>query len=185
MRVTRIAVIALLGIVTMFTVACSSSSNHTSTPPLTPGFVTHTDSGYSISVPNSWEIQPMEATVIWAFFTCPSRCAGIATTVSVIETATNALNVQSYYSVHVEPRFKNVNEYDFISKEDLTIDGIPAVKVIYTDIHDVNNVGAIQIMDCYLMNGQTLWSIEGSCAPSCWDTYKDTFNTMASSFHLL
>jgi hypothetical protein len=78
---------------------------------------------------------------------------------------------------------EDFDEYDLISKENLTIDGIPAIKVIYTYVDDGGYT--VQEMGCFLVKQQTVWGIVGSCDITCWDTYKGTFNTMVSSFRLL
>jgi hypothetical protein len=150
MRLARIAVIALLGIVLVSTVACGSNAEQEPTP--TSMFTTYTNSseGFSISVPDSWyitsdswEITHMNnetITVQQTSFTSPSLCAGQIITAYVTSFYTNFSSVQAYYSEVFEPLMVHLNEYALISEDDLTIDGIPAIKVIYTFIRDGNTV---------------------------------------------
>jgi hypothetical protein len=197
MRLTRIAVIALIGIVLFSTSACSSTSTSkptatptytvapttTPTPTLMSGFTTYTNTskGFSISVPDGWDTRTMQETEVGIFFVSPSRCAGGFPIASVATTnASGYTSVQTYYLEVFEPQSETWNGYKLISEENLTINGIPAIKVIYTS-EGYN----IQEMGCILLNQQTAWMIVGSCDIECWDTYESTFNTMINSFHML
>jgi hypothetical protein len=165
----------LLGIVLIIfgSVYIVKSQEHT-TPFEIHTFETYTDniSGFSISVPTYWYIQPMEKAGDWASFSYPIECAGVSLSFMV------AKDNVSYTSLESD------NDYHLISKQYLTIDGIPATKVIYTHID--NNGHTVQTMDYYLIDGDTLWWIGGTYAPTwCWDYYKGTFNTMANSFRVL
>jgi hypothetical protein len=92
-------------------------------------------------------------------------------------------SVQTYYTEVIEPLIESFDEYGLISKENLTIDGIPAVRVIYTYVGSYGE--SVQETFCILIDQQTAWLIIGSCDVTCWNKYAGTFNTMTSSFHLL
>jgi hypothetical protein len=149
------------------------------------GFTTYTDdiNDFSISVPDGWDIKPMEAMPGYTVFTCLSPCAGRNATLTVFETFTDHPNdVQAFYTEHVEPIFEVEGGYNLISKEGLTIDGIPAIKVIHSVT--LSDESTIQGFGCYLTK-QAVWIIEGYCDSTCWDTYKDTFDYTLNSFQLL
>jgi hypothetical protein len=182
MRLTRIAVITLLGIVTIFAVACGSSATST------PGFETYTDNtnGFSISAPDDWEITQMPARE-WVMFRCPSRCTGLNATVAITFVDTAHSSVQDYYTDDLEPAFALDDSNNLISKEDLTIDGIPTIKVLH--IFDMptpyGDVIPLENIECIFIYKQMLWTILMQCDSACWDTYKPTFDTMLDSFQLL
>ena len=175
MKLSGTVAILLVTIVALFAAACGSGADSE--------FVTYTDNvnGFSISVPADWEPEEDESGV---FFLSPTTCAEWypfgAVTASYEESYTSA---QTYYTDIIEPVIESFNGYNLISKDNLTIDGNPAVKVVYTYIGSYGE--SVQETFCILINQQTAWLIIGSCDVSCWNTYQGTFNTMANSFHLL
>jgi hypothetical protein len=207
-RLTRIAVIALLGIVLVSTIACSSSSTPSltptptstpipaPTPTLTPiptlakGFEIYTDdtNGFSISIPESWDIYSSE-TEGWVVFRHNSVCGGDFPAGVVSTYSTTYTSVQAFYSEDIKSYIESSDNYDFVSEENLTIDGIPAIKIIFRDVwwEDIAGVGAtdVKVIECYLIKQQTVFGITLKCDPSCWDIYESTFNTMLTSFHVL
>ena len=148
------------------------------------GFSTYTENvgGFSISYPSSWGIYPAIGGGYFAFFESPSTCAGQKPLASVFSEDTGSTSLQTWYSEKMKPAMENWSDYNLISEENVTIDDIPAVKVICTYSEDGDTVKA---MVCFLVKQQRFWSIEGDCALTCWDTYKGTFNTMISSFQFI
>jgi hypothetical protein len=177
MKISGVAAILLIGIVAVSAVACGSSG----TP--VQGFTTYTEttSGFSISAPDSWEPDEDESGV---FFLSPSTCADWypfgAVTASYEEGYTSA---QTYCSEVIEPLIQTFQQYSLISRENITIDGVPAVRVIYTYVGSYGE--SVQETFCVLIDQQTAWLIIGSCDVTCWNKYAGTFDTMANSFHLL
>jgi hypothetical protein len=176
MKLTRIAAVALLGIVTIFAVACGSSSTST------PRFETYTDNtnGFSLSIPESWGAETDETVV---FFRSPSPCAGLYPFGDVVAaSAEGYTSAQAYYSETFAPFLETLDGSGLISKENLTIDGLPAIKVIYTY---TDSGYSFQEMASILIDQQTLWVIVGSCEITCWNQHVGTFNTMTNSFQSL
>jgi hypothetical protein len=177
MRLKTIAAVALLSIAAIFAVACGSSKTST------PGFETYTDTtnGFSISIPDSWEPDQQESGI---YFISPSTCAEWypfgAVTASYAEGYTST---QTYYSEIIGPYIEDFADYKLVSTENLRIDGIPAIKVIYTYVDDYGY--SVQETFCILVDQGTAWLITGSCDTTCWNTYQGTFNTMSSSFRVL
>jgi hypothetical protein len=179
MILARIAIIALLVITLVSTVACGSSSNHT------PGFATYTDytNGFSISAPDGWDIEPMKESGDWAFFSPNLPCGGHFAVSSVMSLDLGSTSLETYYYIVAKSLYEDdLDEYHFISEESLTIDSVHAIKVIFTYVDDGTT---LQRMDCYLAREKTLWWIAEDCASTCWNTYEGTFNTMISSFRVL
>jgi len=154
------------------------------TPP--PGFVTYTDKtiGFSIFYPNSWQVEG-DKVYNSVGFIAPSRCLGENIISSVYNFGTEYPSLETYYS-EIALNRSYWDNYHLISKENLIIDGVPAIKVICT-FGEYTNSGytIIKEMDVFLIREQTLWSIGGGCATTCWDTYEGTFNTMLNSFQIL
>ena len=173
MRLARISLVVLLGIVLVPTVACSS----------TPEFVTYTDNtnGYSMSIPTSWD------TVSWGdagtFYGAPSQCSEGDIMADVIAKDTHISSLQTLYEVS-KNRAEDMEGFAFISEEETTIDGIPAMKLMYM-YTDVSTGDTYQELSCFLLQGNTSWLISFWCLPDCWDMYEGTFDTMANSFHVL
>ncbi|MFA5056279.1 MAG: PsbP-related protein [Dehalococcoidia bacterium] len=147
MKLSQIAAVVLIGIVAVFAAACGSSG----TP--TTGFTTYTDSinGFSISVPDGWEPNEDASGV---FFISPTTCAEWypfgAVTASYEEGYTSA---EIYFTEVIEPMIAIFNEYNLVSKQNLTIDGIPALRVIYTYVGDYGE--SVQETFCVLISQQT------------------------------
>lgn len=171
MRLARIAVVALLSVIAIFAVACGSES----------GFETYTDdtNGFSLSVPDGWEIEPMDTTKS-AVFTCSSACVGVANVVEITQDYSG--DAEDYYTGTIKPTNDEIPGLDLSLKEDITIDGVSAIKVIWTLNQDEDSDKAMYYI---LVKGQTLWVITFHSESSCWDTYEDTFDIIANSFHIL
>ncbi|MFA5367804.1 MAG: PsbP-related protein [Dehalococcoidia bacterium] len=182
MRLTKIASIALLCITLVSTIACGSNPEQAA-----PGFTTYTENinGFSISIPDGWDSFQMDT--LGVIFTCPHQCGEISAKGGVTVTDTGHSSVQDYYTEEIVQLFEIEDRNNLISKEDLTVEGIPAIKIVYTfdsptyygDMMNIEN------MECIFINQQGLWSIIMQCDSACWDTYKPTFDTMLDSFQLL
>lgn len=177
MKLSRIAAIVLIGIVTIFVVACGSSG----TP--TTGFTTYTDTinGFSVSVPDGWELASDETGI---YLLGPSTCGGGHYYSSVsAASAEGYMSGHTFYAGVLEPYLQALDNYELVSKETVTIDGIQTIKAIYTYVDTYGY--PVQQMAYVLVNQQTAWVIGGTCATTCWNTYQGTFNTIANSFNLL
>lgn len=174
MKLARIAVIVLLGIVLVSTVACGSSSE----------FRTYTDNfnGYSMSIPTTWDIVgPWGDAVI--LFGGTSQCSGGNITGSVISRDTHASRLQTLYEGS-KNSVEDEEGFIFISEEEITIDNVPAMKLMYMCI-DISTGDPFQAVEYCLLRGNTSWLISFNCIPECWNTSESTFNTMISSFRFL
>ncbi|MFA5374797.1 MAG: PsbP-related protein [Dehalococcoidia bacterium] len=180
MILARIAVIALLGMTLVSIVACGSDSEQGPTP--TPVFTTYTNSseGFSISIPITWETLSMGD--VGVFFSSDTTCSGRPAVASVAPGAPNT-SLQTSYE-RIKTGLEAQEGFDIISEEEITIDGIPAWKCIFTAANLLEG-HAIQTEFCVLVQENTSWLISFMCVPECWDTYEDIFDTMLNSFQVL
>jgi len=189
MKFIRITAIALLGMAIIPAIACNANSEQGSTPTPTAaaGFTTHTDNinGFSISVPDGWE--SFQLNTIGIIFHCPQQCGAISARAGVTVTNIGYSSVQAYYTEEIAQLFEVEDRNNLIFKEDLTVEGITAIKFIYTFDSPTyyDDVMNIENMECIFINQQGLWSIIMQCDSACWNTYKPTFDTILASFQLL
>jgi hypothetical protein len=191
MKLARIAVIALLGIVLVSTVACgsTSSSNPTITPASTPNLITiasvYTDNanGFSIPLMNGWDIDEMEGVEDGATFRDYSGCGKSYPYYGVIKSSAEGYtSVQTYYSENIEPYIEGYDGYYLVSKVNPPIDGVPAIGVVYTYVQE----GAdIVEMGCYFIRDDTLWGFAAGCSDTCWEEYVHIFDFVLSEFEIL
>jgi hypothetical protein len=101
--------------------------------------------------------------------------------VIVAEMDASGLSLQTFYEAS-KIGLEAFGDYDILSEEEITIDGMPAKQMIYTVV-----IGGAtsQMLQCVLVKGDTGWLITFSCEPECWDTMESTFNAMLNSFELL
>lgn len=147
----------------------------------TSEFKTYTNNsvGFAMSVPASWDATSMGA--LGVGFGSSSLCSegGVSAMVSPMNIYGSSL--QSYYGVS-KTGLESLQGYTFISEEEITIGGIPAMTITYIM---VTQGVSFQIMQCFLVQGQRGWLIQFLCAPECWNTYEGTFDTMLNSFQVL
>jgi hypothetical protein len=154
------------------------ATNETATQ--TSQFTTHTDYdlGFSMAVPASWGDVAMTGGIAFA---SPSTCADFYSSVNVLQIDSSGSSLQSAYE-ESKIGLEAFEDYDLLSEGEITIGGIPAMKITYTWVM----MGmTIQTMQCLLITEQTAWVITFTSVPECWSTYEGTFNTMMNSFLVL
>lgn len=162
----------------------------TPTPQSTPvpagEYMTYTDQthGFSISDPKGWtkisEQSYGENTLV--AFTSGTSCGGAPQYLQVeaIELS-NPMTVEDY-CLAVRNQYSGLEGYIFISQEQLTVGGFPAIKHIYT----LTSGGLTgQVMQLLIVRETTAWSVTCQVSTSCWTAYKPIFDTIAGSFTLL
>ena len=203
MRWSRFVPIVLLALVLLVASACGGGGVSTPTPtpiaPTTPtptaaptstpmaGYETYTDEvyGFSISYPEDWyEVEVPEGGLwepILVAYWAPSPCATFFSNFNVLqEKMSSSMSVQDYgewlkyYLV--------ADGYTFISEEELTIGGRPAIKSVYT--YTVYRP-TTKLARAYLVEGKTAWVITCTISPECWNQYEPVFDTIINSFKLL
>ena len=147
------------------------------------GFTPYTDAtnGFSISYPQDWEPMPQE------FMTEDSvigfRTLGTTPAAFYVEKSQLAPggNLQTAYA-----ELKQVAEaspgYSFISRDDITVNGIPAFKYIFQRSYDGTPAALVY---AYLVHGGVEWTIQLSCAPvQSYTQYQPTFDSIIGSFQI-
>ena len=159
----------------------------------TANLLTYNDetNGFTISYPQHWEeiprqywegMQTEEGEMVTAFWSSyPHKLNFIVWK----EELSSPMSLQNYYEVKkekVKERALMLNNYAFISAEDLAIDGIPAKKHIFT--HSTPSGRPAKSMHVYMVKNQTAWAITFSGEPASFDDFKSTFEAIISSLSL-
>jgi hypothetical protein len=147
--------------------------------------------GFSISYPRDWGevprelwkgMQTEEGEILITFWSpYPHKLNFIVWK----EELSYPMDLQNYYEVKkekVKERALMLNNYAFISEEDLAIDDMPAIKHIFT--HSTPDGRPAKSMHVYLVKNQTAWVISFSGEPTSLDAFKSTFDAIISSFSL-
>lgn len=150
------------------------------TPTPIAGYQTYTDydNGFSMSFPEDWEVEQGEE---W-FIKARSYCTGLPSLLGVTNYEDYPVDVQTYFYDYSLPIWSRIAGYTSISVEDITLDGAPAIKHLYTDTgHGVTmqNVLVVTVKD------YTGWEIMIKIAPDCWNLYENRLNTIINSFRFL
>lgn len=161
----------------------------------TSAFLTYTDqaNGFSIDYPSGWERMPgwllggAEMFLggggnIAAGFGAPAKEEhGFTPNFSIARiTLPYEQGLQAGYE-DLKLTVEQEDGYIFISKDDLTVDGIPAIKYVYRSSYIADST----TMYVYLVQGTIAWLITFSCAPQSFDSLEPTFDAIANSFQRL
>lgn len=157
-------------------------------PTSLPTFLTHVDedNGFSISYPKDWEKECedcLSETEIVAFSALAGEHEGQAFFSVAKENWPSETTALSYFEeAKAALEASEGRNYDFVSKEQLVIDGAPAIKHILAVDSAGERSKAIQV---YLAQGKSIWIMTFICAPEFFDLWEPTFDAIASSFRLL
>jgi hypothetical protein len=147
------------------------------------GFLTYTDEavGFSISYPEKWERMSEEEDVLVGFEAPEAEYDVRANCVVVHEEVPSRGTLQSYFAKNKIDFQKQLKEYTPISEEELTIDGMPAIKHVFTFSKKKTTFKQMQI---YLKQGKVGWVVGFTSVPETFNSHQSTFETIAASFHL-
>ena len=189
MKLTKLAVILLLGVMLISGVACGGGQGAeptpTPTPTSTPEHQTYTDenNGFSIDFPAGWQIAPdaqweEAAVMLFDLFACndgPLVCS------LLIEELPYSMSVESFHELG-EAGLQSLDEYTPISEEELNIGGKEVIKHVYT----MMSSGQItyRFAQFAIVEDQTGYMLAFAAVPTCFDEHEDTFDMMADSFRL-
>ncbi len=178
---------------TLDTIATSFRLLGTAAP--TSAFLTYTDqtNGFSIDYPSDWERMPewllggAEMLLggggnIAVGFWAPAKEEHGFTPNFTIAKATLPYE-QGPQAGYEELKLTAEQEegYIFISKGDLTISGVPAIKYVYRSSY----ISDSTTMYVYLVQGRVGWLITLSCAPQSFGSLEPTFDAIANNFQRL
>lgn len=151
-------------------------------------FLTYTDetNGFSISYPQDWEIvseERLHAPQIAAFWAPKAEHKGKPLFTLAREDRLAETSLERYFEEARATLEGSVGyNYSFVSKDELVINGILAVKHVLTYDHEGERLKSMQV---YLGQGKSGWVMTFVCAPEYFGTWEPTFDAIASSFRLL
>ena len=157
---------------------------------LTPSstFLTYTDeiNGFSISYPQDWEIMSedrLQGPQIVAFWAPAAEHEGKPLFTLSREDQLSEASAQSYFEEARAALEESTGyNYSFVSKDELVINGIPAVKHVLTYDHEGERLKAMQV---YLVEGESVWIMTSVCAPGFFGLWDPTFDVIVSSFRVV
>ena len=199
MRITKIAMILLIGIMLVLMPACGEGEEAAPTPKPTPtpssGYKTYVDEvdGFSVSYPTTWDVDvnPGMYAPVWADYSPPitsltSPCSYVtADSIIYIEEVPAGQNdVESYFRDFTEPFWLESEERISLSSQVILVDGIPAIKYIFADIPSKSDWPSTSML-VVLIREQTAWNIYNFVHSDCWYLYEDIFDTIINGFKVL
>lgn len=153
--------------------------------PAPSALLTYTDetNGFSISYPGNWERAPEEllgGAIVG--FSAPREEHGGKPNFTVFRRELpSEMSVDSFFETS-KSGLQAVEGYTFVSKQDIVIDGMPAIKYVYTVSRGGTTIKGMQVL---LVQGKSGWIITHTCAPESFGSLEPTFDAIAAGFCLL
>lgn len=164
----------------------TSTSTSTSTPESTTEHHTYVFDEirtFWIEYPIVWKVAPQEqwgntAILLYDLSSCED---GLLASDIMVEELPIQMSIETYLELGKE-KLESMEAYIPISEENIVVDGIDAIKYIYS----MNSSGINYKLVTYsLVEGRTGWVITFSGYPaSCVDEHEDDFDSIAASFHI-
>jgi len=172
---------ALLPILLLSTFACGGGGEEEATPTPIAGYLIHTDeaNGFAISYPEDWDTITTGVALIAFVAEADPICAPQFSV--TIEELSQPMSVETWFE-ELKDNLTAAEGYTPISEEEMTVDGIAAIKHVCSfDVREVT----FQAMLLYAVEGTTGWTVFCTCRFDCWSQYGPIFDTVAGSFRLL
>ena len=172
-------------IITTLAIAATLSLISMSCGPSEPSqFVSYIDeaNGFSIDHPDNWHFdtpsEPPELKVsIWEKEIGPNQVG-----IMVGKYSAPGYNLESFTGFRKDFLSDTSKDYVSISTEEVTIDGIPAIKHIYTVTIALTTCKLVEV--CLVDDG-TGWIVNFNSPQKSFDSYKSIYDTAFDSFSLL
>ena len=142
-------------------------------------------SGFALSHPDDWSKVPDDELPegILAIFRPVVTCGNVTESMNVVKAPLfQAMTVEEWFAEKQVPLSK-LGEYTPISTENVTVNGVEAIKHVYSAWGEPQTV--VQAMQLYLVDGMTVWIVTCRCDPQCYDGYEAMFDAVVSSFKLV
>ncbi len=174
----------ILTIATLVLVITSSGIGVSCGPSEPAQFLTYTDEadGFSIDYLQGWDIEyteerPEIKVAIW------SKKFGLNPVgILVAKYEASGYSLEGFSELQMGALPDITEDYVPISTEELTINGIPAIKHTYTETVVPTTYTSVK---AYLVANGTGWILGFYCPQESFDSYKSTFDTALNSFRLL
>ena len=170
--------IAALLLVTVF---CIISASCGPSEPLR--FLTYSDevNGFSIDYPQGWDVNPKKSSdvkvAIW------SKKFGInAAGILVVKDNAPGHTLKTFSDFQIAALPDIIDDYAPISTEELTVDGIPAIRHTY---NQTATSTAYTTVNVYLVEDGKGWIIGFPCPQKSLDSHKSIFDIALDSFRLI
>lgn len=175
----------LLTIATLVLVITLSSIGVSCGPSQPSQFLTYTDeaNGFSIDYPQGWSIEHPKDPPELKVSIYEKKYAFNPVGILVGKYQIPGLSLEGFYVSRIEALLDSCADYASISTEELTINGRPAIKHIYTGIPVAPT--PYKFVEVYLVQNGTEWILKFSCPQESFDSYKSTFDTALNSFRPL
>ncbi|MBM3702335.1 MAG: hypothetical protein FJW63_04980 [Actinobacteria bacterium] len=174
--ITILSLVFTLSILSVISTSCGPSE------PLQ--FVTYTDEAnrFSIEYPDNWHTNtpkdPPELKVsIW------EKEFGLNPVgIMVAKYAASGYTLESFFEYRKNYLVGNIENYSPVSTEELTMNGVPAIKYTYTQTVGPTAYKSVEIC---LVKNNTGWILAFNSPGKSFYSYKSTFNTCFNSFRIL
>lgn len=145
-------------------------------------FLTYTDeaNGFSIDYPQGWDIKYEQPKYKVAFYIETWDLKVVC--IFVYKEWSRGLSLEWWSETLIQAACDNVEDYVPISTEELTINGMPAIK--HTCTCTIGSTPCKKVM-VSLVEGETVWTLFFDSPQKSFDSYKSTFDTALNSFRLL
>lgn len=165
-------------------------SDGTPTPGPTPtaltGYVTYANEthGLAISCPEDWLLvsEDLYSEDDVLIVQADTACGELPSVLRVKKTESpSPFTLEEYYQ-SVRTSYNATQGYSFVSDEEITVDGVPAMEHVYT--MDIGQ-GTVEVMQVLFLEDTTLWILSCEAAAACWPAYEPTFDVVVASFQFL
>ena len=144
-----------------------------------------TNNGFSISYPRDWELVPKDLLSdkdIVGFWIPEAENKGKPIFSMSKQECPTDTNPDNYFqTLKVVLQGSPAYDYQFISKDDLTIDGSAAIRHTFAYMRGEERLKAMQI---YLVKSGSAWIMTCLCSPEFFDSFKPAFDTMSNSLRI-
>ena len=137
--------------------------------------------GFSVSYPENWKKMSESVDFLVGFEASEAKYGSRTKYIVTHDELSTLDSVQGYFATIKGALQKRLKEYAPVSEEGLTIDGMPAIKHVYTFSEKGIPLRQMQI---YLKQGEVGWAVTFTSTPDAFDSCQPTFETIAASFHL-
>jgi len=172
----------ILTVVALVLVATLSGIGISCKPSKPAQFVTYTNEAneFSIDYPQGWRVEPDLSDPHIRVKICKSLWdQNVGVQVAKYWDEIGGLDSFSQSQIKAASNFE---DYVPLSTEELTINGIPAIKHTYTATASPKSYKFVQI---YLVKNETGWLLHFFCTGKDFDSREATFDTILNSFRLL